>query len=296
MLKWLQNYFDMSRPQAWSALALAFLCVLLFGFSYYIPYLQQPQIMPTDSILLAQLKNQLAIDSTTFNFNNKPSAYKKMENDGKNIRPFTFNPNVLEEAGWLRLGLSEKSVKTIMNYKAKGGQFYSKADVAKMYSISEAEYKVLASYIQLPEQKKYERKAYTPYTPVVININTADTAQWNKLRGIGAVLSQRIVEYRSKLGGFYSAQQIKEIGISDTLFLQIKSQLQLTPNSYKRISINTVLFQDLSQHPYFKNMALAILKLRKSNGGKLTNWEAIQGIEGLDAAALQRARPYVVFD
>ena len=64
---------------------------------------------------------------------------------------FKFDPNNLPAEKWQQLGLSEKQVATIKNYEAKGGRFYKKEDVAKIYAITADDYKRLASYIDIPE-------------------------------------------------------------------------------------------------------------------------------------------------
>lgn len=45
----------------------------------------------------------------------------------------------------------------------------------------------------------------------VVEINTADSAMFEHLRGIGPTLAKRIVAYRSALGGFVSVNQIAEV-------------------------------------------------------------------------------------
>jgi competence protein ComEA len=56
-----------------------------------------------------------------------------------------------------------------------------------------------------------------------INVNTASTAELDKLPGIGAVLSQRIVEYRAKIGPYKSVEDLRKIpGITNAVIEKIK--------------------------------------------------------------------------
>ena len=43
-----------------------------------------------------------------------------------------------------------------------------------------------------------------------VDINTADTTAFISLPGIGSKLAARIVNFRDKLGGFYSIDQVGE--------------------------------------------------------------------------------------
>ena len=61
----------------------------------------------------------------------------------------------------------------------------------------------------------------------MVNINTADTSAFIALPGIGNKLALRIVNFRDKLGGFYSIDQIGETyGLPDSVFRKIKPILK----------------------------------------------------------------------
>ena len=47
------------------------------------------------------------------------------------------------------LGFSSSQIKTLLNYRNKGGVFYKKEDLLKIYGIKERQYKYLESYINV---------------------------------------------------------------------------------------------------------------------------------------------------
>src|SRR5258708_165690 len=63
---------------------------------------------------------------------------------------FPFNPNNLSVAQWEQLGLSEHQANIIKHYEAKGGKFYNKEDVKKIYSITDSDYKRFEPFINFP--------------------------------------------------------------------------------------------------------------------------------------------------
>lgn len=61
-----------------------------------------------------------------------------------------------------------------------------------------------------------------------ININIADTKQLQLLNGIGKILANRIIDYRSSNGLFKSIDQIKRVkGINDNLYTKIMDKIKV---------------------------------------------------------------------
>ena len=61
-----------------------------------------------------------------------------------------------------------------------------------------------------------------------ININLATESELTQIPGIGTVLAQRIIQYRTKHGSFATIEEIRNInGISDTKLDSIKDYICL---------------------------------------------------------------------
>ncbi len=102
----------------------------------------------------------------------------------------------------------------------------------------------------------------------IIEINTSDTSDFISLPGIGSKLAWRIVNFRDKLGGFYSINQIAETyGLPDSTFQKIKPYLKLTEPNVKKININTATVDELKVHPYIRyQLARPIVAYREEHG------------------------------
>ena len=105
------------------------------------------------------------------------------------LNPFPFNPNQLPADQWIKMGFTDKQVRSIKKYETKGGRFYTKQDVKKLWAISPEEYSIIESFIQLPDSMAvYERKknySKEPRVYQIVELNSADTVLLKTLPEIG---------------------------------------------------------------------------------------------------------------
>jgi competence protein ComEA len=60
----------------------------------------------------------------------------------------------------------------------------------------------------------------------LVNLNTATTAQLEELPGVGPVLAQRIVDWRTEHGRFTSVDELAEVsGIGEKMFAQLQPKV-----------------------------------------------------------------------
>ncbi|HKK75275.1 MAG TPA: helix-hairpin-helix domain-containing protein [Saprospiraceae bacterium] len=215
---------------------------------------------------------------------------------------FPFDPNTADKETLLALGLPARTANTLINYRNKGGRFFRKEELKKIYGVEAAWYEKVVDYIHLPESPKKsppryskEKPAYPAKAPIRIAVNSADAETWAQLRGIGPVLSSRIVKFRDKLGGFYDVEQVKETyGLSDSTFQTFKAQLDLKQEPQK-LYINQLSTEELAQHPYISwKLARVMVNYRKVHG-PFPDQAAMQKIYILEAETLQRLEPYLDF-
>ena len=70
-----------------------------------------------------------------------------------------------------------------------------------------------------------------------INLNTATLDQLTTLPGIGAKTAERILEYRTKSGGFKKIEELMNVkGIGEKSFLKIKPLVSVPPPKAEKTS------------------------------------------------------------
>ncbi|MEI6062189.1 MAG: helix-hairpin-helix domain-containing protein [Bacteroidota bacterium] len=214
------------------------------------------------------------------------------------ITPFIFNPNALPAEQWSKLGLKDWQIRMIKNYEAKGGKFYNKEDVKKMFCITASEYKLLEPYISIPEQKNEyalpKAEIKEKKKRVAVDLNTADSVTLLTLYGIGPSFARRIIKYRNLLGGFYSKQQLLEVyGFDQERLDQIDAWCEVGQCEIKKININMVRTNELKKHPYFDYYTAKAIVDQRIILGKYTSLQQIKEIPLIHDELFNKIRNYL---
>ena len=84
------------------------------------------------------------------------------------------------------------------------------------------------------------------------------------VRGIGEVLSERIIKFRDALGGFYAKDQLYEVYGLDSVVAQRLISLVGIETKWNELDINTANFKEINKHPYISyNHTKQIVNLRR---------------------------------
>ena len=121
-------------------------------------------------------------------------------------------------------------------------------------------------YKQVYDTPHYYRKKAAPS---FIDINTADTLEWQRLPGIGPGFARRIVKFRNALGGFYEVRRVSECyGLPDSTFQKIQPFLKIGDSSLNFLDLNLTDEKSLAAHPYIRyKLARLIVQYRSMNAG-----------------------------
>lgn len=129
-----------------------------------------------------------------------------------------------------------------------------------------------------------------------VEVNTADTALFIALPGIGSKLAARIVMFRQRLGGFCNVRQIGEVyGLHDSVFTKISPFLKCDSTMIEKINVNTASKDVLKAHPYIRwKIAEALVTYRNEHGNFRSKYDLVK-IENIDTIDIKRILPYLSF-
>ncbi len=298
---WIKNFFGFSATETNGFVLLLFLLFL----SIFTPAIVN-NLLVQKPVLLN--KNTKLLDSLTSVIESKIAQQEEyLTESGKSpVELFPFNPNTASLLHFMRLGLPEFIAKRIIKYRNNGGRFRIKSDLIKIYGFTDNDYKRLENYINLPtkmpylvEKKKEAAKAtiekVKPIEDVKLDINLADTIFLQEIKGVGSILSNRIIKFRDKLGGFVSLEQLDEVfGLPSEVAIQIKAKFYVE-NGFKpnQLNINLADSETFKAHPYISwKIGEAIVNYRKLHG-KYETIDQLKSIHLISNETFQNLKPYL---
>ncbi len=315
--KFVADYLSFTRRDRIAIITIILLVIAIF----FMPNLISPassKPVPPDTTWIAamrRIEQQEALtgepkkyadhNSNTYPFDRSAQHYSRSKGE-----LFYFDPNTLSLEGWKRLGIRDKTIGTIQNYTSKGGKFKKPADLQRIYGLYPDEYERLAPYVKIestgviPTSKDFTGnsrsseetvKTYVAYRYTSVDINLADTTDLIALPGIGGKLATRIINFRNKLGGFYSISQVGEtFGLPDSTFQKIKQYLKLESSAVRKININTATIDELKSHPYIRyGIANPIIAYRDQHG-PFANLHDIKKVMTITDEIYNKVAPYLV--
>jgi DNA uptake protein ComE-like DNA-binding protein len=245
------------------------------------------------------------------------SLHRYYRVDTRKVELFTFDPNTADSTQLLRLGLQPWQVRNVYRYRAAGGVYRKVSDFARLYGLTQGQYKALKPYIRIgkdyqPAADLYKNERQrticdsvhativqktSTYTVKLkegqkLSINSADSSLLKQIPGIGSYYAKQIIHLRDRLGGFYTSSQLKEIeGFPEEALPYIDVDIRVI----RKLKINSLSFSQLRKHPYINYYQAKAIDDYKRLHGPLKSLEQLRLLDCFPPEAIERLKPYVEF-
>lgn len=220
MKKWLQSYSSFTRTERAGILGLLLLLVVLIAVRLTMPYWYDHS--KTDTATYPQLpaswgafqKQQPGANEYVVETVADTGQYQQEQQ-----QLTYFDPNTADSSQLLKLGFSTFQTRNLLKWRTKGKRFYKPQDLRPLYGMTGEQYNRLAHYIRIDARAGLKK----------IDLNTADSMDLIRIRGIGPRLAHRILERRREIGRYTRHAQLLEVyHFSDSMYRQLQEQLVIT--------------------------------------------------------------------
>ncbi|MBK9400762.1 MAG: helix-hairpin-helix domain-containing protein [Bacteroidetes bacterium] len=290
------SYFTYTRSEKNAAMVLTGLLLVMQTYLWFRHYKDTPgeyQLTAEEARQFQQLEGQ-----------KNSKSFKREEAASVKSKPVltVFDPNETDSAGFVALGMSPKQAASLLRYRDRIGGFKDKAAVQKVKVLKPELYAQWEPFIEIkkveapPAKQKsglfQKKKQELP----ILDLNRADTIALQDLPLIGSGRARAIANYRERLGGYISVEQLQEVkAIPDSVYEVILPYLKVVGGPYRKLDINH-LPADSLRHPYLnKQLARMIVSYREQHGVFKT-YQDLNKLPLVNAEILSKLAPYLTFN
>lgn len=214
---------------------------------------------------------------------------------------YPFNPNFLKEGKAYRLGITADEYDRLSKYRNSGQWINSVEDFKRVTDISDDRLAKISPYFKFPDwvveqqNQAKEIKSQELAESEKGDINTVSAERLMQINGIGEKLSARIINYRTKIGGFRSVIQLKDVyGLNYDLVQQLSNQFKVEKaDKPEPIDVNTANLIQLAEVPYFDyELAREIYQYIKVNEG-IARFEELSKLQQFPTSKIDRIKLYL---
>ena len=226
-------------------------------------------------------------------------SIKRARAEADSVRIYPFNPNYIADFKGYTLGMSVEEIDKLHQFRDEDKWINSAKDFQKVTGVSDSLLALISPYFKFPdwviEAEKKKSKVKTTTSISVSDLNKAETEDLQKINGIGEVLANRIVSYRTKIGGFRSELQLKDIyGLNYETREKLQRHFRVIgKENFGLININQARLLELVEVPYIKyELAREIIDYRQLYE-KIESFEELSKIESFPSDKIDRIQLYL---
>ncbi|GIJ94142.1 hypothetical protein CAPN002_13600 [Capnocytophaga stomatis] len=252
-------------------------------------------------------EDKISIEKQQFTELNKElDSLRKVALKPKKDTILPFNPNFITDYKGFTLGMKPEEIDRLLAFRKENKFVNSAKEFQEVTKISDSLLLKISPYFKFPDwvnkSKSIENKSFNlEVKPKVItkkDVNLASKEDFMEIRGIGDVLSDRILKYREKLQGFSEIMQVSEVyGLEKEVFNRVAEQFEVKtlPNIQKK-NLNELNMYELAKIPYIKfDEAKKIITLR-SELVNIKSFEELLKISEFNQEKIRKIQMYLYID
>lgn len=243
-----KSHFVFSRKQRNGIFLLVVLIVLFQCVYYFIDF--SSEAIEVDATQIKSFQHELDSLKSVQMERNKPQIYP-------------FNPNFITDYKGYSLGMSNEEIDRLLNFRKQDQWINSATQFQEVTQVSDSLMEEISPYFKFPNwvTNPKQKKGWTEYSKSnsfnsstsktyaqKSDLNKATAEELQRVNGIGAALSNRIVTYRSKFsGGFISDIQLQDIyGLTPEVIERVTNEFTVkTTRQFQKLNLNTATRDEL---------------------------------------------------
>lgn len=286
-----KSHFVFTKKQR-NGILLLVLCIILAQLVYlFVDYPSEKSVLDLESQEMVSLQNQI-------------DSLKQVASEDRQPKIYPFNPNYITDYRGYTLGLSTEEIDRLHHFRAQNKWVNSAKEFQQVTKVSDSMLAVIEPYFQFPEwvTNRKTTTSKSPYREKTFaqkkDLNTATAEELQEIRGIGKVLSKRIITYRDKLGGFLVDEQLQDIyGLEYGVIRNILQDFTVkTTPEVEKININTASASDIATLPFISfELAKEIVNYRLLHEG-IKDFDELRYVDGFPTPKIDRITLYLSLD
>jgi len=236
-------------------------------------------------------------------FQKEIDSLKQIEIENRQPKIFPFNPSFLTDFKGYQLGMSTEEIDRLLEHRANGKYINSAKEFQKVTNVSDSLLNIIEPFFKFPDWVKTKNysKRYIANKPskseifTIKDLNKATAKELSSVHGIGEKLSQRIVSYRNKLGGFILKDQLFEVWYLDKEVADrvLERFAVLEKPIIEKINVNTATFKEVLSIVYIDYELTKKIFNYRDEVAELQSLEELKKIEGFPLEKYERIALYL---
>lgn len=200
----LKSYFIFSKSQQNGIFLLVLLIIILQIVYFFVDFNSENKISKEDAFRINHFQQQI-------------DSLKQVALADDKVKIYPFNPNLITDYKGYTLGMSVQEIDRLHAFRKTNKWVNSAKEFQNVTLISDSLLNKISPYFKFPawvgNANRYKRNT----TNVVSSnknmrdLNNASLDELIEAKGVGEILANRIIKYRTKIGGFLSEIQLKDI-------------------------------------------------------------------------------------